>query len=899
MQVQDNYLFHYGTPRHSGRYPWGSGENPYQHEKGFNGFVNDLKRSGLTEKEIADGFGMKSTAELRAVMTREGEQFRAAQIAEAHRLIDKGYSQNAAAKRMGIPESTLRNYLKPASEQKANSTRIVADVLKNQVSDKIYLDIGAGVERQLGISKEKLKAGVELLKQEGYKVQYIKVEQATNPDKYTSVKVLVKDDVPYTDIVKNRDLIRSPQGVYFDDDGRTVRGIEKPRSISSDRISIRYAEDGGSKKDGVIEIRPGVEDISLGQNKYAQVRIAVDDTHYLKGMAMYNTNLPKGVDVVFNTNKHSDISKMDVLKKISDDPDNPFGSTIRQYHYEGKDGKEYLSAINIVNDDSDWGKWSKNLASQFLSKQSPMLAERQLNLSVAQKKEEFETIKSLTNPVIKKQLLKDFAEDCDASAVHLKAAALPRQATHVILPLTSLKDSEVYAPNYKNGEEVVLIRYPHGGIFEIPRLKVNNKNKEGVELMGQAQHAIGINSNVAERLSGADFDGDTVVVIPTRGQKIKNSSPLEGLKNFNPSEQYANSPEVTPTSKENGFQKQRQMGNVSNLITDMTIKGATTDEIARAVRHSMVVIDAEKHNLNWKQSEIDNGIKELKEKYQGGKNRGASTIISRASSDARIDQVKDFVYSPRTIDPETGAKIYTETGETYPKKGPVRKDGSYSITETPRQTKTSRMAVTNDATTLMSDNPAPIERKYAAYANEMKSLANEARLEWLATPDIKVNSSAKKTYAKEIETLDSKLHLAALNAPKERQAQLIADTIFQAKKSANPDMDYDEQKKVKAQTITETRRRVGADGKGTRISLNDREWEAIQSGAVSTTKLETIMRYSDLDALKERATPREARGMTPAKVSRARALLNAGYTQADVADLLGVSTSTLNKAINN
>lgn len=884
----ENYLFHYGMPRRSGRYPWGSGENPYQHEKGFNGYINDLKRQGYSEVEIAEGMGFKSTAELRARQTLEGEMFKAQQRAELHKLVDKGYSTNAAAKQMGIPESTARNWLKDSEERKSNSVQVVSDVLKNQVAEKKYLDVGAGVERQLGISKERLNAGINALEKEGYKLHYIKVEQATNRDKFTTVKVLTKDDVPYSEVRQNRDLIKSPLGVYFDDTGRTLRNIEPPRSISSDRILIRYAENGGGKKDGVIEIRPGVEDISLKDNHYAQVRIAVDGDRFLKGMAMYNPSLPKGVDIVFNTSKHDNVPKSEVLKKIKDDPDNPFGSTIRQYHYTDSNGNEQLSAINIVNDSSDWGKWSKNLASQFLSKQSPALAERQLNLTLEQKKDEFETIKSLTNPVIKRQLLKDFAEECDSSASHLKAAALPRQATHVILPLTTLKDNEIYAPNYRNGEEVVLIRYPHGGLFEIPRLRVNNNNKEGAKLIGQADTAVGINSHAAEIMSGADFDGDTVVVIPTRGQKIKNVPQLEGLKNLNHIDRYANSPDAVKTADDPAWNKQREMGKITNLITDMTIKGATLDEISRATAHSMVIIDAEKHNLNYRLSYTDNNIPELKEKYQGGKNAGASTLISKANSDDRIPQVKDFYYSPRTIDPKTGAKILEPTGNTR-----IDKTGK----EVTRLTKTTKMATTSDARTLMSDNPARIEIVYATHANNLKDLANQARLEWLHTEPIKVNPSAKKLYAKELESLNSKINEAALNAPKERQAQLIADKIFQAKRKDNPDMDYDEQKKVRAQTINETRHRVGADGKNSRIVLNDREWEAIQAGAVSTTRLETIMRYSDLDSLKERATPREVRGMTASKTSRARALLNAGYTQADVADLLGVSVSTLRNAL--
>ena len=72
---------------------------------------------------------------------------------------------------------------------------------------------------------------------------------------------------------------------------------------------VRYADDVGSdgvkgiEKDGVIELRRGVEDLDLNGNRYAQVRILVDGTHYLKGMAVYSDDMPDGVDVVFNTNK--------------------------------------------------------------------------------------------------------------------------------------------------------------------------------------------------------------------------------------------------------------------------------------------------------------------------------------------------------------------------------------------------------------------------------------------------------------------------------------------------------------------------------------------------------------------------------------------------------------------
>jgi hypothetical protein len=86
------------------------------------------------------------------------------------------------------------------------------------------------------------------------------------------------------------------------------------------------------------------------------------------------------------------------------------------------------------------------------------------------------------------------------------------------------------------------------------------------------------------------------------------------------------------------------MGKVTNLIADMTVRGANSDELARAVKHSMVVIDAEKHNLDYKASERQNGILALKKKYQGvnekGQLKGASTLITRATAREDVDRRK-------------------------------------------------------------------------------------------------------------------------------------------------------------------------------------------------------------------------------------------------------------------
>ena len=937
-----------GDPHGSGRYREGSGERPYQHgAPPFRQQVIELRHAGMTDTEIAHVLGFSSSAQLHAKITIEREQQKAAERAQALRLKNHGNSVREISQIMGVPERTVYTLLDPALAERATKTRDLAEQLKQQVEEKKYLDVGFGVEAQLGVSDGQLKAAIALLEEEGYTKHNIKVEQLTNPGNKTNVIVLTKDDIPTKEIYANQDKVKSPQGIYSEDRGTTWRNIQEPLSISSNRIQVRFDEDGGTEKDGVIELRRGVEDLSLGQNQYAQVRIAVDGTHYLKGMAVYNDNMPKGVDVIFNTNKHIGtpiLGEKDnsVLKPIKADEDNPFGSTVRQltkptgeYDSAGRPIEKVYSACNIVNDDSDWRKWSNTLSSQFLSKQNNDLAQRQLDITYKAKKQEYEDICKITQPDVKRSLLLSFSDECDSDAVTLKAAAMPRQHVQVLLAVPSLKDHEVYAPNYKNGEELILVRHPHGGTFEIPKLVVNNNNAEAKAMMGQAEFAIGVNKRVADRLSGADFDGDTVLAIPTRNQKLKVSPALEGLKDFDPKEMYKAYPGMPKVSEKTGFKKQIQMGSVSNLITDMTLKGASQEDIAKAVKHSMVIIDAEKHNLNYKQSYEDNNIALLKEKWQGGKNSGASTLISKASSEYDVPLRKDFYptkYNEKLkqgIDPDTGKKIYKETGDTYyqySKGGKTytvfqNKDGSFyykdkrtkEITPVPadkvktklRLEKSTKMAEAEvvDGHLVLKGKPlssgTKMESIYENHAMKMKALANEARKEYIATPPTKRNPSAAKTYAKEVESLDIKLKASILNAPRERQAQLLADFIFKDKKRNNPDMDKDEIKKLKSQTLDEARNRVGAVSRKKRnIDITDREWEAIQAGAISSNKLSQILRNTDEKAIKERATPKAKPTMSAAKIARAKSLLKMGYTQAEVADYLNVSVSTINNQVN-
>ena len=896
--IAEDILMHYGTPRHSGRYPWGSGDNPYQRSGDFLSRIEELKSQGLTETEIAKAMGM-STTQYRAQKSLAKDERRALDVARAKSLREDGLSLNEIAREMGFAnDSSVRSLLNERSEARMNQAKKTAEFLKEQIAEKGMIDVGTGVERELGISKEKLKEALAILEAEGYPVYGGRIQQATNPGKHTTLQVVCPPGTEHKEIY-DYDNIHSVKDYISYDDGESFRkSFVYPESMDSSRLKIRYAEDGGIDKDGVIEIRRGVEDLSLGESHYAQVRILVDGNRYLKGMAVYSDDLPDGVDVVFTTHKKQGTPTGDVLKKITNDPENPFGSLIKEHggqsYYDDPNGKytdpvtgkkQSLSLINKRAEEGDWGEWSDHLPSQFLSKQSMTLINKQLDLATKDKFAEFDEICSLTNPTVKKALLKSFADDCDSAAVHLQAAALPRQKYQVILPVTDMKDDEVYAPNYKNGEKVALIRYPHGGTFEIPILTVNNKQSTAKRMLDNALDAIGINSKVAERLSGADFDGDTVMVIPTGGKvKVTSTPPLKGLEGFDPKLEYGGKKEGTFKPMKN---TQTEMGKISNLITDMTLKGATQDELARAVRHSMVVIDAEKHKLDYKQSERDNGISALKKKYQGtvdenGRyHEGAATLISRAKSETSVLKRKG---SP-IIDKETGEQRYKEVYEEY-----TDKNGKVKV----RTQASTKMAETKDARTLSSGTPQ--EEAYADYANNMKSLANRARREMMNTGKIAYSASAKRTYQAEVDSLEAKLNVALKNAPRERQAQILANAAVKAKKQENPDMTKGEIKKANQQALTAARNSVGA--KREPILITDREWEAIQAGAISENRLTQIINNVDTDKLRQRATPRATTTLSSAKVNKIASMNASGYTTAEIAEALGVSASTVSKYLN-
>jgi hypothetical protein len=531
--TDDNYLEHYGTPKHSGRYPWGSGDDPNQHgSSDFLSRVEALKRRGwkATTENIKSTFNMTS-GQYRDEVGKCQTERRMANIKAAQSISgDLGLNQltgkpkySAIGAKMGVSESTVRGWLEPNAVSRANQAREVADFIKDQIDKKGMIDVGPGVEAELNISYTKLNRALSLLKDEGYPVYSGGVKQPTNPGQQTTQKVICPPGTQHKDIYK-LDQVHSLSEYTSHDDGKTFDKFVYPKSMDSKRMHIRYADEKGKDgatgldKNGIIELRRGVNDLSLGTARYSQVRILVDGTHYMKGMAIYSDNMPDGVDAVFNTNKPKGTPMGKVLKEIKPDKDNPFGSTIKangQSYYDDPKGthvdpvtgkKQSLSLINKRADEGDWTEWADSLPSQFLSKQPKALAEKQLKEAIDNKIAEYNSIMALTNPTIKKHLLYKFADECDSDAVHLKAAALPGQKYHVIIPINTLKDNEVYAPGYENGTKLALIRYPHGGTFEIPILTVNNKNVLGKKIIGtDARDAIGITKAVADRYHVGDF----------------------------------------------------------------------------------------------------------------------------------------------------------------------------------------------------------------------------------------------------------------------------------------------------------------------------------------------------------------------------------------------------------
>ena len=952
-----------GAPgRGSGRYPLGSGKNPYQHQDDFLGRVQNLRAKGYSWVEVAEEMhvlgktGKPSSTNMitQYQVALHDKQLR--QTMEWQRLRDEGKTYEEIAQLTGAAgESTVREALKhPERLEKAKLARKTADYLKAMVAEdpKSVIDVGENANTILNISPQKLNEALYLLEQEGYNVYTFQGSQVTNKKTKTTMKVLADPEFAYKDLyIDSETGIKRPPNLRVIDD--STRNVLKdagetlmpafvfPESFSSKRLNVVYGDEGGVDKDGLIELRPGVKDISLGDAHYAQVRILVDGTHYMKGMAVYSDDLPPGIDIQFNTNKKSGTpimgpKKNTVLKPISDDPENPFNSLIKekggQSYYIGDDGKEHLSVINKRADQGDWADWEDTLPSQFLSKQPKPLIKQQLGIALKDKEEQYNDILSITNPVIREDRLLAFADSCDKAAETLKAAPFKNQRWGVIIPVPTMGDKEIFAPQYADGTTLALIRYPHGGTFEIPIVTVNNKNKQAQNYIGMDSiDAVGINAKVASRLSGADFDGDTVMMIPyTSKSRIASRDQLAGLKDFDPHWEYQarfNDKNEQISKHLDKSQTQKEMGIISNLITDMTIKGATEEQLARAVRHSMVVIDADKHNLDYMQSYYDNRIEELKQEYQPNPDNkkgygGAGTLISRAKSKVniplrqgapRIDEEGNLVYKTASDDKrfyhkrkvvnkkdEHGRLIRDENGNPIPEtyideygKEKVKYKESPKLDE--RTTQVTRMSIAKDANELSSGYY--VEDLYAAYANSLKDLARSARKESLNVGTHVYKKEAAESYASVLEPLLASLNVAKQNAPYERAARNAAEREVQYWLDKDDSLykeDESAEKKLRDRTLKKYRKIYGS--KRTTVNITPEQWEAIQSGAVRKSTLKEILRYADEGVVNKYALPHKTqKALSSQKINRIKSLSASNYSLAQIAQIMGISESTVYK----
>lgn len=98
------------------------------------------------------------------------------------------------------------------------------------------------------------------------------------------------------------------------------------------------------------------------------------------------------------------------------------------------------------------------------------------------------------------------------------------------------------------------------------------------------------------------------------GGDVSKKTMQEDLNQFDPMVYTTDYPDVLE-----GFDRERELNNIAVLIASMVIGGAENQEMERAIKHSMVIIDAKKYHLDWRQSEHDFGIMHLAIKYRAMK----------------------------------------------------------------------------------------------------------------------------------------------------------------------------------------------------------------------------------------------------------------------------------------
>jgi len=279
-------------------------------------------------------------------------------------------------------------------------------------------------------------------------------------------------------------------------------------------------------------------------------------------------------------------------------------------------------------------------------------------------------------------------------------------------------------------------------------------------------------------------------------------------------------------------------------------------------------------------------------KRNANKQTGIVTLTTTSGQKIKYDpsdaDAKNKYTPIKKVDRDTGKVTYTN------------KSGDITYALEKRTQKSTKMAETDDAYSLVSDARHPMELIYADYANSMKSLANQARKTQMTTGNLKYDKSAAETYKAEVSSLNAKLNSAELNRTRERAAQRKANAEINAKKEAGiiDKNDKEAIKKASNQAIAKYRDEVGTIKREDRaIKITDREWEAIQAGAISDNKLTKILNNADIDDLRQRATPRSTNTVSAAQVSRIKNMRNSNYTLEQIAKKLGLSTSAVSKAL--
>ena len=1049
--------------RGSGRYPFGSGNRPHQHDWDLLSRIDKIKATnpGISNADIAKQLGFYKTdrygheefdengehkgdpghlkiARSMAINNKDRDEYEEICWYDNHLDPDTGkhYTNAKIATLMNLPnESTVRD--KRTRGRNGNSEKFIkiSEELKKECDAKGIIDVTKDVSNFLGCSEDNLNKALVTLQDQGYELKKLNYKNITNPMYEVNVTALCKPGEDTHLLFKQPERVmvltsveesikqRRDGEVDHDNDVESAalrRGIGPTPQVSLDRIKIRYGDDPddpGVIRDGLIELRAvrdqngklvaACPDLSLGNARYGQVRIAVEGDRYIKGMAVYNEDLPEGCDIRVNSNKSMAKGIDGALKQLERNKDgsiakNMFGSAVIQTVQRdqngnpiiGPDGKQLASAINFVGSynpanpmedahvEGRWAKWSKNLPAQFATDLPLAVTRKQLQLQSKIHDEQLQEIMSVNNPSVKRKLLIDYADQMDAAACDLKAAPIGGQKTRVLLPVPSLGDNECYCPGLEDGTSVAVARFPHQGKWETAILRVNNQNAEAKKMIGDGADAIGLNHNVHGILSGADSDGDTGIVIPMTRKNwktgefdkvidIENMPSLVGrvktddsggfkmvrISDFDTSAEYGiDNPRFKDMVNSKGeptyryFKteeaKGKEMGIVSNLLQDMRNKGCeNADELFRADCYSMVVIDAKKHKLNYEQAYKDFGIAELKKKYQTHldaetgklKEQGASTLVTLASSPSLQPLRAQWKPSNTSIDPETGKKIFkapkkttemkaspefvripgtnrylrdengdkiqaTWTGEVKQKEDgsyyyePGTGKGKWQYKEQDRMEKIPKMNLVDDAYDLIHPDErikmSDMDKLYADYANHCKALGNNARKLWLQESPLPYNKEAAKKYATEVNEMKAALTEAKKNAPRERQAQFLATSQYNAiLNERGSELDNEDKRKLRGQCLMDARERCGA--LKDRIKFTEKQWEAINAGAIHPTTLDDMLRNADQDNYMQLALPKSSRITDTMKNEIMSRYESKGQSYEQIAEAMNISTSTV------